>query len=247
MRNARPLLAPLLLASTLASGCLSHTLSARDTLEETRPLDADGRFTLENTNGSVELETWDRNEVRIRAERRASSERRLERIEVNIEGEGERVSVQTRLPGSSLFGGGAQVSYHVTVPRGARIEVGSVNGRLSMLGVEGVVKASTVNGRVELEGAPREVEASTVNGRIEARYFAAADSGRHRFSTTNGRVTVCLPDDARGRFDASTVNGRVRSDLPLDVQRRRIRDRIGEGGADYAIETVNGSVLICRI
>jgi hypothetical protein len=250
MRNTVGRMAALLLASALGSGCLSHSLSVRDTLEETRPLDARGRFELENTNGRVELETWDRDEVRIFAELRASSERRLAQIEVRIEGEGDRVRVETRLPGSSFLGGGAEVAYHVTVPRTARVELGSVNGRLSLTGVEGVVKASTVNGRIELEGAPSEVEASTVNGRIEASYHTPAGSGRHRFSTTNGRVTVCLPGDANGRFEVSTVNGRIRSDLPLEVEgrrRQRIRDRIGEGGADYSMETVNGSVRICRL
>jgi len=240
----------LALASSLGIGCFSHPLTARDTLEETRPLNASGTFTLENTNGRVELDTWDREEVRIHAELRASSERRLEKIEVRIEGEGERVSVVTRLPGGAFLGSGAEVAYQITVPRAARVELGSVNGRLALVGVEGVVKASTVNGRVELEGSPVEVDASSVNGRIEARYDTAAGSGRHRFTTTNGRVTVCLPDDATGRFEASTVNGRVRSDLPLEVEGRmhkRIRDSIGEGGAEYDLETVNGSVRICRL
>jgi len=242
-------MAPLLLASGLGSGCFSHSLSARDTLEETRALEAGGRFELENTNGRIELDTWDREEVRIRAERRASSERRLEEIEIRIEGEGDRVRVVTRLPSSSFLGG-AEVAYHVTVPRRARVDIDSVNGRVSLVGVEGEVKASTVNGRVELEGAPSAVEASTVNGRIEARYFHAAGSGRHRFATTNGRVTVCLPEDAEGRFEVDTVNGRVRSDLPLEIEGRiskRIRDRIGGGDAAYSLETVNGSVRICRI
>jgi hypothetical protein len=250
MRMTVSRLGPLLLASALGSGCLSHTLSVRDTLEETRPLGATGRFELENTNGRVEVETWDREEVRIHAELRASSERRLRDIEVRIEGEGDRVSVTTRLPGSSFLGGGAEVAYRISVPRTARVELGSVNGRLTLVGVEGVVKASTVNGRVELEGSPSEVDASTVNGRIEAKYYSAAGSGRHRFSTTNGRVTLCLPGDVEGRFEASTVNGRVRSDLPLEVEGRthkRIRDRIGQGGADYALETVNGSVRICSL
>jgi DUF4097 and DUF4098 domain-containing protein YvlB len=250
MRKHVSRLVPLLLASALGIGCLSHPLSARSTHDETRALRAGGSFELENTNGRVELDTWEREEVRVHAELRASSERRLEEIEVRIEGEGDRVSVETRLPRSLFFGGGAEVAYQVTVPRSARVEIGSVNGRLTLVGVAGAVKASTVNGRVELEGSPTEVDASTVNGRIEARYDTSAGSGRHRFTTTNGRVTLCLPGDVTGRFEASTVNGRVRSDLPLEVegrQHKRIRDRIGQGGGDYELETVNGSVRICRL
>jgi hypothetical protein len=119
-------------------------LTARDSFEETRPFTPDGRFTLENTNGEVRVATWDQDQVSIEAELRATSQSQLERIEIEVQGEGDRVSVHTRLPAGGFLGrGGGVVSYHITLPRHARLEVKTVHGRVSY-------QISTVNGAVRI-------------------------------------------------------------------------------------------------
>ena len=48
-----------------------------ENFEKTVQLDFDGEFSLENVNGSIQVETWDRDEIRIKGRKRASSEKLL--------------------------------------------------------------------------------------------------------------------------------------------------------------------------
>ena len=74
-------LALAVLAALALSACddfPSAPLSARDIVDETRALEPDGRFQLENVNGEITLRTWSRDEVRIEAERAATREEALD-------------------------------------------------------------------------------------------------------------------------------------------------------------------------
>jgi hypothetical protein len=218
-------------------------------VDETRPLDAAGELSLENTNGRVRVAAWDEPRVRIEAVKHAATERGLDELKVEIEGEGSRVAVRTRHPRGGWLGGGGKVDYRVSVPRGARVRVGTVNGRVEVDGVAGTVRASTVNGSVEGARLGGEVEASAVNGSVEVALERVAPSGRSRLSTTNGSVRLTLPRDASADVEARTVNGSVRCDFDLDgarKTRKKVEGRIGGGGARFELATVNGSARIDR-
>jgi hypothetical protein len=245
-RAAIGLLLPLGLSACMMG---SGLLSARDTLIENRPFEPGGLLTLENVNGRVTVGTWSEPRVRIEADKAASSESALKRLKVEIEGEGRRVDVHTRMPGGWLFGGG-RVEYRITLPAEASVRVHTVNGSVEIQGVGGELRASTTNGSVEVTEAAGEVQASTVNGGIQARYRTANSDGRHRFSTTNGSITVFLPDGAGGRLDAGTVNGGIHSDLPLEstdrATRHRLVGRLGKGRGSLELSTVNGTIRLHR-
>jgi hypothetical protein len=223
----------------------------RESLDESRPLSLTGELSLQNTNGSVHVATWSEPRVRIEATKTAVTRHALERIQVEIEGEGDRVLVRTRQPhGGFFFGGAGGVEYHVTVPRGARVSVRNVNGRVEIDGVAGRVEAETVNGSVEAEHLGSEVAASATNGSVEVEMDRVAASGRSRLHTTNGSVRLVLPRDAAAEIEARTVNGGVHCDFDLNgdarVSRRKIEGRIGSGGPRFELSTVNGSARVER-
>jgi hypothetical protein len=250
MRGQSGAAGALLAGVVFLPGCFVDdvVLSARGRLEETRPFTPDGTFRLENANGSIRIDTWDQPRVRIEAEKAAADRTALEATRILVEGEGDRVEVRTRHPRRFLFGRSGRVDYHVTLPARARIEVENVNGRLEITGILGRVRASTVNGSVDVREAGGEVDASAVNGSVEARCSAIDPRGRSHLSTTNGSVTLYLPGDASGEFEATTVNGRIRTDFDLDADRRgrRLRGRLGEGDARFELSTVNGSIGILK-
>jgi len=226
-------------------------LSARAQFERTVPLEPTGTFRLDNVNGKIRVESWDRPEVKIEAEKSASNEDYLEEIKIEVQGEGNRVEVRTRYPRRGFFGGGhGQVSYRIQLPSRARVEVKTVNGSVEVEGMGGTVRASTVNGGVRITGSSGMIDASTVNGSIRAEFLRAAPEGLHEFSTTNGSVTVYLPADASGEVDAHTVNGSVSTDFPLQVNNkfgnRRIQGRLGDGRATFRLRAVNGSVKVLK-
>ncbi len=218
----------------------------RESYEQTIPFDLGGHFRVENVNGDITIDTWNEASVRIQAEKVADSMEALRKIEIIVEGEGDRVEVKTRLP-RSLFGGGSrQVDYHITLPAEAIVDAATVNGHVDIQGIHGQVEASTVNGGVEVYDVAGTVDISTTNGSIKARYVEAGD-GHHRFSTTNGSVTLYLPAEAGGELEVETVNGSISSDFPATVERmskRHLKGTFGGGGGFFEINTVNGSVKI---
>ena len=246
-------LALAVLAALALSACgdfPSAPLSARDIVDETRALEPDGRFQLENVNGEITLRTWSRDEVRIEAERAATSEEALDDIEIDIEGEGREVRVKTRYPKrKSWFAGGnrGKVDYEVTVPRGADVRLKTVNGHVDVEGLTGDLQVESVNGGLELADLEGEVQARTVNGGIHAGFDRVPGEGKHRFKTVNGGIEVSLPEGTGGRLKAKTVNGGIDCELPLEVttkKKRRLEGRLGPGSASFEFDTVNGGVNV---
>lgn len=240
--------AALLLTLPALSACDVSAMGPQSTehVSETRRLSATGTFTLENTNGTVTVETWNSDSVSIEADKKGPADR-LDDIKIEIRGEGDRVDVVTRFP-HVTFGNSGHVEYHVKVPETAHVELTTTNGAVRVAGGQGGLKAETTNGSVEVGDVGGTVEASTTNGSIRVSYNRAPDGGTQRFSTTNGSVSVTLPADARGDFTASTVNGGISTDFPLSVSGRfggrRLRGRLGDGGPRYELSTVNGGIKI---
>ncbi len=236
MHRFSTLTAAVVAALVLASctGFPSAPLNARDVVDETRALEPDGRFELENVNGRITLRTWSRDEVRIEATRAATSEAALEDIEVVIEGEGREVRVKTRYPKGSWFAGGhrGKVDYDLTVPRGADVRLKTVNGPVDVEGLAGSLRVESVNGGLELADLEGELRAQTVNGGIRAGFSRVPEGGRYELETVNGGIDLSLPEGTGGRLKATTVNGGIGCDLPLEVttrKKRRLEGRLGPG------------------
>ena len=199
----------------LFSGCGGLTLGedVQETFETTVQLDLDGRLSIENTNGSIRIETWDRDEVHIAARKSASSERALDRLEIEVEGEGRRVEVRTRFRRIGWWGSGGHVDYKLRVPVTVDVEAETVNGSVRIESLAGDALAKTVNGAVRVEDCEGAVEAGTVNGNVEIHYSDVPSKENHDFATVNGGVDVYLPSDVAGQFSARTVNGSIKTDL----------------------------------
>ena len=242
----------LLAATTAFPACIDGSaLAAHDTVTDTRPLDHGGSFELDNVNGRVEVTTAPEAEVRIEADKAASSTSLLRRLDVQIEGQGSRVRVHTQYPHMAWFlGSGGQVDYRITLPSDARVRVKTVNGRVVVDGVASEVRASTTNGSVDVKDAGGEVVASTVNGSVTARYRSRPADADTRLSTTNGSVTLFLPEGSGGRLEAETVNGSVQTDLPMQstdrATRHHVVGRLGDGHGSIELKAVNGSIRVAR-
>lgn len=223
---------------------------------------ADGQVVeIRGVNGPVEAVPADGDRVVVTAEK---SSRRSDPDEVRIvsvehdagmtfcavyptpSGERENVCAPGDGYRSSVRNNDVSVRFRVEVPAGVRLDVKTVNGDVEALRLVSDVSARTVNGDVEVttRGFAR---ASTVNGSISAAMGRWMPEGAE-FETVNGSIELDLPDDVDADLDASWVNGGLDSDLPLLVDgrmgRRSVRGRLGDGGPDLDIKTVNGSIRI---
>ncbi len=139
-----------------------------------------------------------------------------------------------------------RVKFTVKLPKGVKVDVGTVNGALDVSGAQSEVQASTVNGRVDVATSSGPVSAHTVNGSVSVRMDALSGSDDLDFSTVNGSVSVEVPANFSGEIEMETVNGSLTSDFPLTISGRvnpkHLRATIGSGGRRIELKTVNGSI-----
>src|SRR5258708_18930540 len=117
------------------------------------PLQAGGTLELQNVNGTVDVQGWDRNEVEVRAVKTAKQkESDLERVSIDVDAKPDVITIATRYPQNE--GVEVAVDYTIHVPHGARVEhIGTVNGTLRIAGGETVEDLHTVNGNIEVSEA----------------------------------------------------------------------------------------------
>jgi DUF4097 and DUF4098 domain-containing protein YvlB len=137
------------------------------------------------------------------------------------------------------------VNFTVAVPAGIHFVSNTVNGEIRIAGLKSDVEAETVNCSIRIATTGR-AEARTVNGSIEASMGNADWEDDVAFTTVNGGITLELPSEVNAELKASTVNGDISTDFPVTVQGRfgprSMRGRLGRGGHELALETVNGSI-----
>ena len=89
-------------------------------------------------------------------------------------------------------------------------------------------------------------DAETVNGSIRAKMGNSDWKGALTFKSVNGSVRLELPDDLSADVNFKSLNGNISSDFPITVSGSFIghsaKGRVGNGGRELSIETVNGSV-----
>lgn len=142
------------------------------------------------------------------------------------------------------------VEFEVRVPKDVTFEGRTVNGRIQAE-VLGVAAVSTVNGSIEVTAGTL-TEATTVNGSIHAEVLSNANAADDiKLSTVNGSVHLNLPDGVDADVSAKTVNGGITSEFPeIEVRKkwgpRSAEGRLGHGGRELAVATVNGGIRITR-
>jgi hypothetical protein len=141
------------------------------------------------------------------------------------------------------------VHFDVRVPYGVGFTARTVNGEVNGEGLQGDVDAHTVNGSVRIDTSGSAV-ANTVNGSVNVSMGRADWPSGATFKTVNGGITLTLPGVFDADLRAETLNGSITSDFPItmtgEMSRRRVNGRIGNGGRELNLTTVNGSIKLLR-
>ena len=202
-------------------------------------------------NGGIEVNGWDRNEIRLRVMVVATGE-----SDAEAQALAERVQVETSgtVHATGPRGGGRSgwwASFRLDVPREQALRLQADNGGLNLSHLAGDVELNTVNGGLHLDEVGGRIHGRTLNGGIHLELGGSEWNGDGvDLATTNGGVHLELPADYNARLEASTVNGGVSSDVPLESRSRRnggkVALELGRGGALLHLETTNGGLRIAR-
>ena len=231
----------------LAPSCFGITQE----ITKTYPLHPDGSFELNNVNGTVRIEGWDKDEVEVRAVKTTPDrESLLDLVAIDVEAKPGALSVSTRYPQQE--GVEVAVDYIIHVPRHVQLShVSNINGTLRIYSSESLGELHTVNGNIEVYESSGNMHAHTTNGNIYAELKNAGDARGASAETTNGSVLLAIPVDLPAELEARCMNGSFFSDLPMvmrgAVQPRTVLGILGHGGAPIHLGTVNGTIRVVAL
>ena len=232
-------------------------LDETERFEQSYPLNANGKVSVSNINGSITVEAWDRNEVKLEVTKISDSAETLKDVEVKIDSKPEYFDVETDYNtwnGQKNWGKNRrlEVQFKLTVPRTAFLdEIETVNGSVTVSNFTNYTKISAVNGSVKATNLRGTAKLSTVNGSTNADFDQLQPSSKINLSTVNGSVNLTIPSDTNATVKADTVNGSIKNDFGLPVRKgkyvgRDLYGKIGSGETEIKLNSVNGGLSIIR-
>jgi len=208
MSASRPIASLILAMTATFLGAQTFVLqpSQASTVTESRTVAlANGsNLTISNTNGHIKVDTWDRTEVAFTGQFKPSS--RDEQVKVVFESTPKGLEIRGEYPKHQSGWGsyrGAICEMELKVPRSVLAHIDTVNGRITLTGLEGTADCRTVNGAIEAQDLNQGLTAETVNGSISLDRVR----GAIKASTTNGGISGKGLDGMGKGIDLSTVNG----------------------------------------
>lgn len=240
------------LVVALAVSATPTWAEVREEFHKSYSISPNGRISLSNLNGPVNISAWDKNEVQLDAIKSGDNKERLDEAKIEVTAGSSAIDIRTHYPEDRHNYHAATVGYTLHVPRGAKLDkIELVNGPIQIDGVQGGIHASSVNGAVEAHNTMGEMNLHSVNGRVVAELQSP---GRMvDLGTVNGQVALRLPSNASAEIDASTVHGNISNEFNIPVNRGRfapgseMKARLGDGQARMKLSTVNGGIEIQRV
>lgn len=227
--------------------------------EQTYPIAANGRVGVSNVNGSIVVEAWDRNEVKLEATKIADSKESLAAVEIKVDSQADAFRVEADYSNWKHDRDKGwknhrkiEVQFRLWVPRTAVLdEVETVNGSVTVSNFVNRTKISAVNGNVSATNLRGAANLSTVNGEVTADFDRLEMGSRISLSTVNGRVNLVIPSDANATIKADSLNGSITNDFGLTVRKgkyvgRDLFGRVGSGDVQIKLDSVNGGLSISR-
>ena len=155
----------------------------------------------------------------------------------------------------------AQFDFRVRVPRNTAVELKTVNkGNVRVSGVTGNFDLRNVNGDIEATDIAGSGRAHTVNGPVRIS-FRENPREASSFKTVNGEIALSLQPNLAADFRMKTFHGEAWSDFEFNVvpiapetsregggfvwrKNRTTGVRVGAGGPEISIETLNGPIRL---
>jgi hypothetical protein len=150
----------------------------------------------------------------------------------------------------------------VLVPRNFSIKLNTVQGDVSVFGVEGELEISAVNGDIELGDISGTVLVNSVNGDMKVDFDSVAPGSPMSFTGVNGDMEIAFPADARFTAKMKTEWGDVYTNFDMDIDSEGSRSesdssegfkltvnkwiigKVNGGGPEFLFKTLHGDISI---
>lgn len=198
--------------------------------EKTVAVDKKSKISLSNISGNIEVETWDKAEVKIlalkksRADSLKIAQENAGKVSIEVEKENDTLVIKTGYPKRSGGSLNVSVDFQVTVPSQVSLKIRSINGDVKCSQLDGFLKVNSVSGDLILEGSGEGADCESVSGDIEIKEV----KGDANLKTISGNITV---GNITGSAKAESVSGSIKLN---NIEKAKIVDvNTLSGDIDY--------------
>lgn len=175
---------------------------------KTESLAKDGRVTIRNLSGTLDVRGWDQDQVKIEAEK-VSNASSLDKAKANaalvtieVAKEGNNLTVETKYPEGRNRDLNVSVNYKIWVPGKASVKLRNVSGAVIVEAIGGPFEAEVTSGSATVAKMAGPVDFRTVSGRITVRDVANDID----LKTVSGNIEA---SQIKGSVGAETTSGRI--------------------------------------
>ncbi|MBA7600511.1 hypothetical protein ES703_07567 [subsurface metagenome] len=262
-------------------GCY-YADEASETATETYAADLYNRVEIETGNGEITSSVSSDSLITITLTKWVtgpSAKAHLDDIDVSVSEDtvNGTLSVSVTIPTSTVRNYGCDAD--IELPESLFIDFKTSNGKMRAAGHQNGLRLSSSNGRIEIAktageadlftsngdiGVDRhtgDIAGETANGEIYAEVImvkSAVDSkdttyGYCRFMSSNGEITLAVPDSVGAQIRLRTSNGEISVDPDLPTQGDYNSDddiyesKMGDESGEIDLETSNGDVTLKKL
>jgi DUF4097 and DUF4098 domain-containing protein YvlB len=207
-------------------------LSARaetEKVEKTFSAGKGGTLVIDSDVGSIEVGTWDKGEVYVSVKKQASSQKRLDGFEVQIEQKGNDIYIDGKNKGHNRV----HVEFYVSVPREYNVDLKTGGGSIDVADINGNVKINTSGGSISIGN----VESGDINAHTSGGSIKVGDViGKVKVDTSGG--SIAIGNVAGGDVDAHTSGGSIK------VNNVDGNLKVDTSGGSINLDKITGTSLI---
>jgi hypothetical protein len=232
----------------LLSSMPAAVLAQKKTFSRRYPASQTVRISLKNGYGTIEVQAWDRDEIKLSADMDSPSARVVPEVTAdNIE-----INVLRDNRGKDDAG---EVSFRLWVPVNSAVDIETRRGNITVRGVQGSSVRAHIftSGDIELTGIRAgRVMAESVSGDI---FFDGElrGGGKYEFKTYRGNINIRIPSDSEFHLVATAPSSRNimlgsfgNAGLNSWGDGRKITGSVGSGSASLTISNFQGSIAFVR-
>lgn len=255
---------------TMIAVCLAVTLSAQDDVQERLaiPLSSPGErvsIKVKLVNGNVEVVQYDGKEVIIEASAKADKDNKPEKVngmtrissvpfDISATEEDNEIEINTN-------SWQRRMNITIRTPRKTDLEVGTVQGQISVSNIDGVMELGSVNGGIKFDNVSGSVLSNTVNGDIKGSFERVNSNQSMSFVTLNGDVDITLPTSVKAQAKLKSDRGEIYTDFDMTITRSKpkvesnskkykvsveswVTGEINGGGPEFTFKNMNGDIYL---
>jgi hypothetical protein len=139
------------------------------------------------------------------------------------------------------------------VPRGARIDIETREGKIEAKGLRSDLVASSISGDIRIRGIEGHVQAKSARGRLSATLETAVTDRGQALTTETGEIEVHLWEGADLDVSVAT-SGEITTDYSIQIEHRRHEEpgkhataTVGSGGPGLTLRSRRGDIRLLRL